>query len=105
MVFLSAAAKPRQLELRTQFQIEDGGVVQGVTKLISTFSAFCDLKLKLGQLSLQKMGLILNFQEKNSFSKRDDKNPTCYKKAFFLIIFTTTTKKTVKFGRIFLIFF
>ena len=24
----------------TQFQIEGGGVVQGVTKLISTFSAF-----------------------------------------------------------------
>ena len=25
---------------KTQFQIEGGGVVQGVTKLISTFSAF-----------------------------------------------------------------
>ena len=26
--------------LKTQFQIEGGGVVQGVTKLISTFSTF-----------------------------------------------------------------
>ena len=28
------------LQLMTQFQIEGGGVVQGVIKLISTFSAF-----------------------------------------------------------------
>ena len=38
-------------ELTTQFQIEGGGVVQGVTKLISTFFSFCDLKLKLCKLS------------------------------------------------------
>ena len=64
--------------LTTQFQIEGGGVVQGVTKL----------KLKLCQLSLQKMGLNLHFQEVKSFSKRVKKNQTRYKRVFFLIIFT-----------------
>ena len=62
--------------------------MQGVTKIISTFFRFGDLKLKLGQLGLQKNGLILNFQEVKIFSKRDEKNPTCYKRAPFLIIFT-----------------
>ena len=64
----------------TQFQIESGGVVQGV------FS-FCELKLKLCQLSSQKMGLILHFQEVKFFSKRDEKIQTCYKRAPFLVIF------------------
>ena len=51
------------------------------------FFSFCDLKLKFCQLSLQKMWLNLHFQEVKSFSNRDEKNPTRYKRAFFLIIF------------------
>jgi hypothetical protein len=41
--------------------MEGGGVVQGITKLISTFFSFCDPKLKLCQLILQKMGLNHHF--------------------------------------------
>ena len=67
----------------TQFQIEGGGVVQGVTKLISTFFSFCDLKLKLCQLSLQKMGLNLHYQEVKSFSKRDEKKSNTLQKSLF----------------------
>ena len=33
-------SKTCQLAYKTQFQIEGGGVVQGVTKLLSTFSVF-----------------------------------------------------------------
>ena len=32
--------KSCNIEIMTQFQIEGGGLVQGVTKLIMTFSAF-----------------------------------------------------------------
>ena len=35
--------------LMTQFQIEGGGMVQGVTKLIMTFSTFFDLTNKICQ--------------------------------------------------------
>ena len=81
--------------LRTQFQIEGGGVVQGVTKLISTFFSFCDLKLKLCQLSLQKMGLNHHFQEVKSFSKRDEKKSNTLQKSLFSHYFYK--KKTFKF--------
>ena len=79
----------------TQFQIEGGGVVQGVTKLISTFFSFCDLKLKLCQLSLQKMGLNHHFQEVKSFSKRDEKKSNTLQKSLFSHYFYK--KKTFKF--------
>ena len=82
--------------VRTQFQIEGGGVVQGVTKLISTFFSFCDLKLKLCQLSLQKMGLNHHFQEVKSFSKRDEKKSNTLQKSLFFSLFLQ--KKKLSFG-------
>ena len=38
------------------------------------------------------MGLNLHFQEVKSFQKGMEKNPTRYKRAFFLIIFTHKKK-------------
>ena len=76
-----------------QFQIEGGGVVQGVIKLISTFFSFCDPKLKLGQKGLQKMRLILNFQEVKCFFKSAEKNPTCYRRSFFSLFFQQKKSK------------
>ena len=77
--------------LRTQFQIESGGMVQ----INLDFFSSCDLKLKLCQLSIQKIGLIFHFQEVTSFSKRNEKNQTHYKKTFFFQ--KTNNKKYIKF--------
>ena len=71
--------------------------MQGVTKLISTFFSFCDLKLKLCQLSLQKMGLNLHYQEVKSFSKRDEKKSNTLQKSLFSHYFYKK-KKHLSFG-------
>ena len=57
-------------------QVEGGGVVQGVTKLIST-------KLKMCLISFQKMGLIFHLKEVNSFSKIDEKKSNTLQKILF----------------------
>ena len=52
------------------------------------FFSCCDLKLKLCQITLQKMGLILKRWEVKVFEKGKEKNSTCYNRGFFLFIFT-----------------
>ena len=48
----------------TQFQMEGKHMVQGVTKLITIFFSFCDLKLKKLPIRFGgKMGLIHHFRE------------------------------------------
>ena len=48
----------------TQFQIEGGGMVQGVAKLIMTFSTFFGPKNLIMPIELKKMELIhYNFDE------------------------------------------
>ena len=69
----------------TQFQIEGGGVVQSVTKLISTFF----LKLlwpttKVMPIKFTKKGVDSSILGSDNFvTKRWEKNPACYKKDFF----------------------
>ena len=54
--------------LKTELQIESGGLVQGVTKSITTFSTFMTLKTKFCQLSWQKMELYDLIKEIKGFS-------------------------------------
>ena len=46
--------------LMTQYQIEGGGLVQGVTKSIAILLTCCDLKQKPCQLNFKKMEMIHN---------------------------------------------
>ena len=66
----------------TQFQIEGGGVVQGVTKLILTFSALWP-KTKILPIKFPKNGVDYSFLGSDKFfTKGWEKNPTCYKRAW-----------------------
>ena len=61
---------------KTQFQIEGGGVVQGVTKLISTFSAFFRPKTKIMPIKFTKNGVDSLFSGVKFFQKGMEKNQT-----------------------------
>ena len=65
--------------LRTQFQIESGGMVQ----INLDFFSSCDLKLKLCQLSIQKNRVDFSFSGSDKFFKKEWKKSNTLQKNFF----------------------